>query len=214
MLVRNYKSYSNKLSYWELEESGGANSTWVDDCFPDGICHIFVDKSANIDMARRVVLDAKVDYPAACNAMVLYSGLIDGFFRFLSLWTDWKFLIILPAPAPYKFYLLTSFPQGNTSCSQGSHGGQWSEWACRGAPKCRYWLLPWIFWATQTAFHVFSKFFRNEKWVGKLLQLLLTKWNRTWILAFQWNIRLTCMIMCQICGQVWHCIVPRGWVRF
>ncbi|CAN0909569.1 Delta-1-pyrroline-5-carboxylate synthase [Linum grandiflorum] len=35
----------------------------------DGICHIYVDKSAKMDLAKRIVLDAKVDYPAACNAM-------------------------------------------------------------------------------------------------------------------------------------------------
>ena len=35
----------------------------------DGICHIYVDKSADIDMAVRVCVDAKVQYTAACNAV-------------------------------------------------------------------------------------------------------------------------------------------------
>lgn len=35
----------------------------------NGICHIFVDKSADIDTASRVVIDAKTQYPSACNAV-------------------------------------------------------------------------------------------------------------------------------------------------
>lgn len=34
-----------------------------------GICHIFVDESADIEMASRVVTDAKTQYPSACNAV-------------------------------------------------------------------------------------------------------------------------------------------------
>lgn len=35
----------------------------------DGICHIYVDESADIDMAIKVVTDAKTQYPSACNAV-------------------------------------------------------------------------------------------------------------------------------------------------
>ncbi len=35
----------------------------------DGICHTFVDETADIDMAIKVVTDAKTQYPSACNAV-------------------------------------------------------------------------------------------------------------------------------------------------
>ncbi len=34
-----------------------------------GICHIFVDKSADFDMAEKICIDAKTQYPTACNAV-------------------------------------------------------------------------------------------------------------------------------------------------
>jgi glutamate-5-semialdehyde dehydrogenase len=35
----------------------------------DGICHLYVDAAADCDQALRVALDAKTQYPAACNAI-------------------------------------------------------------------------------------------------------------------------------------------------
>ena len=34
-----------------------------------GICHIYVDSAADLGMAREVIVDAKTQYPAACNAV-------------------------------------------------------------------------------------------------------------------------------------------------
>ena len=34
-----------------------------------GICHIFVDESAKTDLALKVCVDAKIQYPSACNAV-------------------------------------------------------------------------------------------------------------------------------------------------
>lgn len=35
----------------------------------DGICHIFIDESADLEMAQKIVVDAKTQYPSACNSV-------------------------------------------------------------------------------------------------------------------------------------------------
>ncbi len=35
----------------------------------DGICHLYVDTSVDIDKAIKIALDSKIQYPAACNAI-------------------------------------------------------------------------------------------------------------------------------------------------
>lgn len=35
----------------------------------DGICHLYVDRAADLQMAARIAVDAKVQYPSACNAI-------------------------------------------------------------------------------------------------------------------------------------------------
>ncbi len=35
----------------------------------DGICHIYVDQSADLSMASKVIIDSKVQYVAACNTL-------------------------------------------------------------------------------------------------------------------------------------------------
>ena len=35
----------------------------------DGICHIFIDKSADLNKAKRIVIDSKTQYPSACNSV-------------------------------------------------------------------------------------------------------------------------------------------------
>ena len=48
----------------------------------DGICHIFIDQSAVLDKAIPIVVDAKTQYPAACNAvetLLIHQGVAKAF---------------------------------------------------------------------------------------------------------------------------------------
>eukprot|EP01080_Neovahlkampfia_damariscottae_P009308 gene9308-1396_t len=35
----------------------------------EGICHVFIDKDANVEKAVKISIDSKINYPSACNAM-------------------------------------------------------------------------------------------------------------------------------------------------
>ena len=50
----------------------------------DGICHIFIDESADFDMAKNIVIDSKTQYPSACNSVetiLLHKNLSDDFVK-------------------------------------------------------------------------------------------------------------------------------------
>lgn len=35
----------------------------------DGVCHIYVDESADIEKAKKIIIDSKTQYPSACNSV-------------------------------------------------------------------------------------------------------------------------------------------------
>tara|TARA_Y100001978_G_scaffold4044_1_gene3374 strand:- start:8832 stop:10151 length:1320 start_codon:yes stop_codon:yes gene_type:complete len=50
----------------------------------DGVCHLYVDSECDVDLAVKVSLDSKVQYPAACNAietLLIHKDIANKFLR-------------------------------------------------------------------------------------------------------------------------------------
>lgn len=48
----------------------------------DGLCHIYVDRAADLEKAKAITMDAKLSYPAACNAvetLLVHAAVADDF---------------------------------------------------------------------------------------------------------------------------------------
>lgn len=111
----------------------------------DGICHIFTDKTADLEMSKKVIIDAKTQYPSACNAVEtllihrefphskeLLKALEDAGIKLISTPESWSFEYGDKILA-YKYVdnideaieHINTFGSGHTDCiltSEGEHG--------------------------------------------------------------------------------------------
>lgn len=72
----------------------------------DGICHCYVDRSADIDMAVKVVTDSKTQYVAVCNAtetLLVDEGIAGSFLPALKEKMDEKNVELVGCPATQAF---------------------------------------------------------------------------------------------------------------
>ena len=56
-----------------------------------GVCHVYVDKTADLEMAEKICLNAKVQRPGVCNAMetlLVHKEIAEGFLR--PMWKSFK----------------------------------------------------------------------------------------------------------------------------
>ncbi|CAF0955381.1 unnamed protein product [Adineta steineri] len=95
----------------------------------EGICHVYIDKDADLDMALRIIRDSKCDYPSACNAMetlLIHKDLVrTSFFELLidllrlekvvKVYSGPRLAIMIPFPPPSATSLNVEY--GDLQCS-------------------------------------------------------------------------------------------------
>jgi len=71
----------------------------------DGICHCYVDKSADIEMATRIVVDSKAQYVSVCNALetlLVHKEIADEYLPVLKKAMDAKQVELIGCPKTLK----------------------------------------------------------------------------------------------------------------